>query len=65
MDYKAPAPRDASLSRAERRRLERNGGDIPGMLACKYCRSTTGTYHKHGNHFNCKTVGCKGNKGAF
>lgn len=62
MDYREPAPRDASLSRAERRRLAAGKGDVAGKIGCKFCMSTVGTYIKHRNEFQCRTAGCKGNK---
>lgn len=67
MDHREPSPRDASLSRAERRRLQlgRPEAAIAGKLGCKFCKSTVGTYHSHGNHFNCQTAGCEGNRGKF
>lgn len=63
MDYKEPAPRDATLSRAERRRLAqgRPENSIAGRLGCKFCMSTKGQYIKAGNRFYCTTKDCKGN----
>lgn len=64
-DYVEPPPRDHSLTRAQRRRLERGEAEeqVAGIVGCKFCKSTVGQYFKHGNHFNCRTAGCKGNKG--
>lgn len=62
MDHREPAPRDHSLSRAERRRLQlgRPENAVVGKLGCKFCMSTEGQYVKRGNRFLCRTKGCKG-----
>lgn len=59
-----PAPRDRSLSRAERRRLAAGKYEgAAGAMGCKFCKSPRGTYVKMGNCFICQTKGCRGNKG--
>ena len=49
------------LTRAERRRLQRGASDARGVVGCKFCKSTKGTYTKAGNAFRCQTAGCRGN----
>ncbi len=48
------------MNRAERRQ-HAQGENITGVVGCKFCRSTKGTYVKRGNHFQCTTPDCKGN----
>ena len=46
------------MTRAERRRQGRS--DAVGIMSCKFCKSTKGTFRKSGNRFVCRTEGCKG-----
>ena len=49
------------LTRAERRRLARGAYQgSAGIMVCKFCQSTKGTYVKARNRFVCQTEGCKG-----
>lgn len=63
MDHREPPPQDRTLSRAERRRLQRGIPEnaVAGRLGCKFCKSTHGQYVKAGNRFICTTPNCKGN----
>lgn len=58
-----PSPKDRSLTRAERRRLQKGQAEaaVTGKVGCKFCKSTLGTYTKGDNRFRCKTQNCRGN----
>lgn len=57
MDEPFSPPR---MTRAERRRAEQGRYDGPaGVMSCKFCKSSKGTYESTGR-FLCLTPGCKG-----
>lgn len=42
------------------KRFARENNNVPGVLGCKFCRGTKGTFERRGNRFICATPKCKG-----